>query len=124
MNVSAILDAAADRVKQFGWWSLHYADNYTTSRCAANHVSDAAGDHYGAAHIALAQAISPRGGCCAIFQWNDTPGRTAAEVIAMLRACAAVERARESTDAAISQPVQPESAKPAVVSQVTQAVSA
>jgi hypothetical protein len=35
-----------------------------------------------------------------VFTWNDAPGRTAAEVIEVLRACALIEAAREEQDAA------------------------
>lgn len=34
--------------------------------------------------------------CAPLFYWNDTPGRTAAEVIEVLRAAAMVERTREA----------------------------
>jgi hypothetical protein len=35
-----------------------------------------------------------------LFQWNDEPGRTASEVIEVLRATALIESAREEQDAA------------------------
>lgn len=90
-----VLRRAADLLKERGWFQgkdfngdVDYREKMCASRaiCAASPVVGLT-----EAHRRLIMALG--GGanashCCVIFDWNDAPERTAAEVIATLRAVA------------------------------------
>lgn len=98
-QVAADLRAAADVLERDGWTQRTWKDS-DGRRCAAQalctvvelHTVKASGEFdvlsfdrdYGRALDALSQQV----GMHAVTDWNDAPGRTAAEVIAALRAAA------------------------------------
>lgn len=95
MKTSEILERAADHIVAHGWWNGGDS-SLPGAQCASNAICKYIGPgSYTDAHRALVAAI---GGYCVrdIFRWNDAPERTKEEVVAMLRAVAATERAREA----------------------------
>ena len=100
MNVHETLDAAADYIERHGWFSHLYGSpsNDFASLCMGNAIGACAShDVHVEAYAAVIRAL----GCTdpvkhqVIWRWNDAPGRTKEEVVAMLRAVAMSERARE-----------------------------
>jgi len=88
MTVAETLNAAADYLEQHGWCQgqMFGPDD---SVCAVGAIAevtraDTDYDHYSEA---LEVAMSYVGGG-PVSQWNDAPGRTKEDVIAMLRAAA------------------------------------
>lgn len=102
MNTSEVLSRAADRVERHGWWSTHCSPKTTYELCAYQAIRnthmeslipvDVFARAVGTDHVHNDYAGTAR----FVIGWNDAPGRTAAEVIAMLRAVAATEKAREA----------------------------
>ena len=97
MQTSEVLNLAADLIQKKGHWKGGQWDGGT---CAANAITDSQGN---------VSNLEPYHALCGylgksdigdIFEWNDAPGRTAAEVIEVLRACAVIEAARQEQDAA------------------------
>lgn len=87
MKPSEILLAAADDLRTNGW--CQHAERDGRSHCAVGAIRELRGswnepDHARAAEDYLRRAIG--GG--RIDEWNDTPGRTADEVIEALHAAA------------------------------------
>lgn len=101
MRTSEVLERAAELIERDGWWQNARSDGH--GDCAATAISRVAegrgGCYVPAVHDPFIVAL---GGdkdapmVTTIYNWNDVPGRTKEEVIAMLRAVAATERARES----------------------------
>lgn len=126
MRTSDVLDLAADKIQQHGWtqingWNatpefgarvLGYANE---ALCLEGAIMAAAGlqlgrnlgapedvrlcPAYGAVQEYLEFEHLP------LYAWNDKPERTAAEVIEVLRAAAAVERLKESSYDTEDQPL-------------------
>jgi len=97
MNAQEILNSAADLLEKDGWCQ-GYPNNALGQRCALGAIWDV--EHYGPeagqAEDLVRQLITKKryGGTVsatyplAISTWNDQPGRTAQEVIAVLREAA------------------------------------
>lgn len=107
MLTSEVLDKAADIIERGGLCKskLQAGD----ARCARGAIMDAMGmtisgffisePKFRAVDYTLARAIYGNEHVSdAVAHWNNAPERTADEVIAMLRAVAATERARERTE--------------------------
>jgi hypothetical protein len=98
MNVAETLDAAADYIEKHGWMpngARMFPCGAGGPLCAANAIVDVTQEaEITPALDALGRALGGSG-CDAIFRWNDAPGRTKEEVVALLRAVACTERARE-----------------------------
>ena len=102
MDVAETLDAAADYIEKNGWCQHMFVAGERTCVLGAivrtRDLPIAAPERLG---TGTAIAIAPvtdalrRAVGDGVWEWNDAPGRTAAEVIAMLRAAACTERARE-----------------------------
>lgn len=92
MNTSSILNKAADLIEHFGFGTGSTAGGL----CVIQAIYRANKD----GHIAARALEAYLGIDYAAHQWNDAPGRTATEVVEALRACAVIEEARESQDAA------------------------
>lgn len=111
-TTSETLNRAADLIEERGWtfgegWPIYNRD--TSSLCLEGGIMAAQGmaaethDYEKAvircpAYLAVLSHLDS--GFPYLFQWNDRKGRTAAEVIEVLRACALIEAAREDQDAA------------------------
>jgi hypothetical protein len=92
--VADVLDRAADRIHSLGLWQGGINRDGTCTVLALNHVAGTYGRLEDAALDALTThlRIDLTGHSCrasGLVAWNDTPGRTAAEVCGELRACAA-----------------------------------
>ena len=123
MNTSEVLNRAADVIEERGWTQGGDSNDQPwdgpNGVCLEGGIAAAAGldrrfggfpDLYNGcpayeavvSHLGL-NPMPKRGGAPimdAVWQWNDKPGRTASEVIEVLRACAVIEAAREEQDAA------------------------
>lgn len=91
MKTSAILEGAADGIDKYGWWD---GQGPREGRQCAVIAMCATSIYYESAKVALGRALGlePYG----IPRWNDS--QSAEIVTSTLRACAAVERARERTE--------------------------
>lgn len=100
---SEVLNKAADALQADGWWNpqVPAADLKATATCAANVIWYATGQDGVAAQPAQEALLRHIGGRRLedIFDWNDAPDRSAAEVIETLRAAAVIEAAKEQADA-------------------------
>jgi hypothetical protein len=96
---SEALNRAADRIESHGWYSRAGGG---LGDCASNSIQRVAG----VGHPAQRALVAYLGGIhlSSIWDWNDAPERTQAEVVEVLRACALVEAARENTVARQSVP--------------------
>lgn len=91
--VADVLDRAADRIHANGFWQGD--PNATDGDCGVSAIRSV--ELYGALAEAAIQALAAHlrlpviagAAANAVIDWNDTPGRTAAEVCAEMRACAA-----------------------------------
>jgi hypothetical protein len=110
MNTSEVLNQAADVLQVRGWCQAPAEGGWfpdpeaTTPVCLEGAIRIAAGtvrkqevtavvrDYLTSRHP---ESINPFSGHVIPFAWNDEDGRTAAEVIEVLRACALIEAARE-----------------------------
>ena len=102
-KVSEVLDRAADRIEAGGWCQAAFRDEGRFCALGAI-INVAVAMRLGSGALtdiealvdpalaALAAAVGEDG----VMGWNDRPGRTQEEVVAMLRAVAATERAREN----------------------------
>jgi hypothetical protein len=89
--VAAVLDRAADLIEERGWIQGRCKDE--TGICALHAIDLATpDDDDDEMYWHTSEAVWQRVGWN-ITGWNDAPGRTAAEVIAALRAAAESERA-------------------------------
>lgn len=109
MTVAGVLEAAARRLEAGGWgqgfdserafpcvgdaiimetggrsWSGRSAFRALALHIRPDTVADSAGFNY----------------CAVVWRWNDHTGRTKEEVLAALRACALIERARDAAPTA------------------------
>jgi hypothetical protein len=113
MKTSEVLNRAADLIEERGWTTGEgwpEADPEVTALCLEGGImaaqgmtlSNQAGLFTCPAYRAVRDYLDwqPKIGQTYLFQWNDRPNRTAAEVIEVLRACALIEQAREEQDAA------------------------
>lgn len=98
MKTSEVLDRAADLIEERGWAR---PGDWSSTLCASNAIVRASGETYAPAHDALVLYLGGDGHVHGIFAWNDAPGRTAAEVIEVLRACAVIEAAKEQEAAPV-----------------------
>jgi hypothetical protein len=91
-QVAADLRAAADLLEHEGWTQGQFQDEETGCRCAAGALEAAAEEEISGRWLdgiaALTQQLGISPGPISLYRWNDTPGRTADEVIAALRAAA------------------------------------
>jgi hypothetical protein len=116
MNTSDVLNRAADLIEERGWsqgsgWCLGGRDS-GGALCLEGGIRVAAQEfdiHQAAIHVVRdyltdtrPEAINPACGTVIPFSWNDAYGRTAAEVIEVLRATAVIEAARETEAAEVS----------------------
>lgn len=115
MNTSETLNKAADYIKQYGWQQggpggvVYPWGTEGTAACLEGGICAASG-------IEREDGLAPNGleSCPAylavkdyladpmedwmpVYRWNDKPGRTAEEVIEVLRAAAVIEQAREES---------------------------
>jgi len=119
MRTSEVLNTAADVLEQRGWVGYDCPGNYDTwgwgenltgPICIEGGILAALGRPSRFTSIEIercpaGRAISDyldRHETCALWRWNDVEGRTAAEVIEVLRACAVIEAAREQRPAEVS----------------------
>jgi hypothetical protein len=113
MKTSEVLNAAADLIEARGWRQGEpgWRSGGSAGLCLEGALIAALSlDHlevYGCpAYAAVADYLdrTPAPSIApvkdALWQWNDAPGRTASEVIEVLRAAAVIEAAREEQDAA------------------------
>jgi len=112
MNAADVLEGAANMIESRGWWhdegGLGESDKDPNSICAGlatslfAHGGRPFGDRIPAvleADSALCAFIGLDQRMTAIYEWNDAPGQTKENVIATMRACAAIWRAKqENTD--------------------------
>ena len=109
MKTSEVLNRAADLIEERGWtqgegWPD--AEDDVTGLCLEGGIMAAAGFGFNdytkfvrcPAYLAVENYLAHE--TRFPFTWNDRDGRTAAEVIEVLRACAVIEQAREEQDAA------------------------
>lgn len=110
MRTSDVLEAAAAVIEARGHFKGGYL-GWGGSVCAAGAIRCVIGINLAdppralllderKPALALARGVSGSDDLHTIPEWNDAPERTAAEVIAMLRAVACTERARERTEIA------------------------
>ena len=107
MNVAETLDRACGVIEMLGWRQGNDVGGTTVcAHQAINRACRATESHeYAFAMAAVGRALAVdwnyKNGWDAsiIWEWNDTPGRTKEEVLAMFRAVAATERARLAEDA-------------------------
>lgn len=105
---SVLLNGAADRIQMYGWRQGNAGSarpgGAPNGSCASNAILRFARSlGYGAfesldANEAFSRYIGGDGFPESIFRWNDAAERTEAEVVAALRACAAIEASREALD--------------------------
>ncbi|MGW6658903.1 DUF6197 family protein [Rhodococcus sp. NPDC055024] len=92
-EVSNVLNHAADLLEHDGWTQGMLRNYATGCRCALGALNDATNDCLkgpavrGSSKVwrAAEDALRSEIACVNIPIWNDTPGRTATEVIAALR---------------------------------------
>ena len=111
MKVSETLNKAADLIEERGWaqGSAGWAES-ESGLCLEGGIQAATGmlSHTGITECSAYRAVwnhlrtDSRWGFFRtnLFDWNDVGGRTANEVIEVLRACALIESAREEQDEA------------------------
>lgn len=112
MRTYEILYRAADHIDSRGWWQ-DLPSCTSVGTCAANAIRWAAGadtQAVFAARFVLAKYLGLDNATMlrtldAVIAWNDTPGRTRAEVVAALRAAAVQSEADAIIAGANSQPV-------------------
>lgn len=98
-EVADALDKAAEVIETRGWFQGDlYANGEDDGACAvcawgALIVAKKAGGDSEHSTMRERSAIRAVTGVAALANWNDTPGRTKDEVIAVLRAAAEAERA-------------------------------
>lgn len=120
LPVSEVLDRAADQIEERGWgaggrgWGYNPGDgtlDQDAPLCIEGGILAALGYPYQfdngtrwreefvacPAYVAVAGYLGLTGAFDDVYSYNDANGRTEGEVIATLRACAAVEAARESS---------------------------
>lgn len=101
-SVAETLNLTADHIQEHGWWSKIHGSvdaggGVTIPWCASNGISAVAGGANAGMSARRAFAVYLGGtGCHDIYDWNDAPERTAAEVIEVLRAAAVIEAAKEA----------------------------
>lgn len=92
-DTADVLDAAADHIEKHGWWHPTAPREGDRPACASNAIAWSSGQHYHAAHRALADTLAADpNDLAAIFDWNDGPDRTEQEVLDTLRYLAKSER--------------------------------
>jgi hypothetical protein len=124
MPTSEVLDLAADKIQERGWVTIRDCDDFQdpwkgsgTGLCLEGGIMAAAGvvDSHEVLACPAYEAVwdylttDNRWGVRRnrLYDWNDTPGRTADEVIEVLRAAAMVERAKEAVGDAYDAEDQP-----------------
>ena len=85
-QVAADLRAAADVLERDGWTQGRFYDRSTHARCAVGAIHYVV-NHKGVRAVQAREAFADHVGEMG-SSWNDAVGRTAAEVIAALRAAA------------------------------------
>lgn len=124
MKTSELLDRAADVLNHDGWTQFTRGAGLGTAHCVLGGIDWAhptssdcdkeKPDAWWRAVGAMATAVGPahpKGDNWTVAEWNNAPERTKEEVIAMLRAVAATERAREAAPMSTSDVVQMEAMK-------------
>ena len=100
LSVSETLNRAADRIGMTGHTKgqpFAGPDVHTAPACVIAALHVAADDGGGIRYISAREALRAYLGAFPV-EWNDAPERTAAEVIATLRAAALIEAARENAE--------------------------
>lgn len=112
MKVAEVLFVAADEVESEGLWQS--TDPESTGTCAGNAIWKASGKVSELAEAArwvlvesLGLSVVPSmwAALSAIYNWNDEPGRTQAEVVGALRTAGVVAEAAEIVAGAEAQRV-------------------
>lgn len=110
INVARALESAARIIETEGWMR-HPGQGAELYMCGPNPhcVANTMFVHFPGAEFRPMQdaLVEYLGGntVCAIWDWNDAPGQTKENVIATMRACAAIWRAKqENTDANDTRP--------------------
>lgn len=102
MNVSQIINEAADHIQSHGWYGnggQFFGDN---PKCAGNAIYQIAKNYElddagtTAASFTFSNYLSGRRCLSDIWNWNDAPGQTVEVVLEAMRACAAIEESRET----------------------------
>ena len=101
------LNRAADILERRGWQQgggWHDLSTHTGPLCIQGAFAVVMGVDSGigyrcAGMLAVMDYLGLRMG---LFSWNDMPGRTAAEVVEVLRACAVIEASRERESVEVS----------------------
>jgi len=109
MNVSDVLNKAADLIEERGWAQGAY-ENASGGLCVLGAIRKAADldPPMIIAGVSLDAACAFNrhiGADNLVGDWNDAEGRTSGEVVAIFRAVAVIEAARESTPPMVMQPV-------------------
>jgi len=104
MNIAEVIEAAARRLETHGWMQGGGVSepHDVSPTCASNAIFFVAGADQWTAQSVLARHLrgDTERGLGNIWAWNDAPGQTKENVIATMRACAAIWRAKqENTDA-------------------------
>jgi hypothetical protein len=117
MRTSEVLDKAADLIEERGWrqGGAGWGDTPDAPLCLEGGILAALGrewhmvGNFTATHdefqtcpsyLAVRSYLGMTEVWQDVYDFNDDPDRTAAEVIEVLRACAVIEAAREEQDAA------------------------
>ena len=93
MNTSEVLNTAADLIEERGWHQGGDGFGPDGQLCVINALYTAGRKDW---HEAWERTKEHVGIQYALDEWNDAEGRTAVEVVAVLRAAALVEAAKEN----------------------------
>jgi hypothetical protein len=106
MTTAQTLRAAREKVITDGWWDGGDSEGV----CVANACMDVSGRAWDVDRMLICRLLGDEAGreqATTIFNWNDAPGRTVEEVLALFdEAIAAAEaQEQEHTDSPIVEPV-------------------
>jgi hypothetical protein len=103
IDVAWALERAARKLETDGWMqSGGVVSHLPNPNCASTAITATARDEHlmAVAQWTLAEYLTGSKNIIGIWKWNDAPGQTKENVIATMRACAAIWRAKqENTDA-------------------------
>jgi hypothetical protein len=103
IDVAWALERAARKLETDGWMqSGGVVSHLPNPNCASTAISATARDEHlmAVAQWTLAEYLTGSKNIIGIWKWNDAPGQTKENVIATMRACAAIWRAKQGeTDA-------------------------
>lgn len=101
MNVAETLDTAVANIEMDGWWSGFNRDGTADGlHCASTAIfALERWKQEAPAQEAFIEYLGGRG-IGSVWDWNDAPGQTKENVIATMRACAAIWRAKHEESVA------------------------